>query len=54
MNKKLILESGEVFYGEGFGADTETSGEVVFSTGMTGYQVLISVPSFCGQIVCMT
>jgi len=54
MNKKLILESGEVFYGEGFGADTETSGEVVFSTGMTGYQELISDPSFCGQIVCMT
>ena len=54
MNKKLILESGEIFYGEGFGADTETSGEVVFSTGMTGYQELISDPSFCGQIVCMT
>ena len=48
MNKKLILESGEVFYGEGFGADTETSGEVVFSTGMTGYQELISDP-FVGK-----
>ncbi len=54
MNKKLILESGEVFYGEGFGADIDTAGEVVFNTGMTGYQELISDPSYCGQIVCMT
>lgn len=54
MKKKLILESGEVFHGEGFGADLETAGEVVFNTGMTGYQELISDPSYCGQIVCMT
>ncbi|MGZ5196717.1 MAG: carbamoyl phosphate synthase small subunit, partial [Kaistella sp.] len=54
MKKKLILESGEVFHGEGFGADLETDGEVVFNTGMTGYQELISDPSYCGQIVCMT
>lgn len=52
--KKLILESGEIFYGEGFGANLETEGEVVFNTGMTGYQELISDPSYCGQIVCMT
>ena len=54
MKKKLILETGEVFHGEGFGANWETVGEVVFNTGMTGYQELISDPSYCGQIVCMT
>ncbi len=54
MKKKLILESGEVFHGKGFGAALETAGEVVFNTGMTGYQELISDPSYCGQIVCMT
>ncbi len=52
--KKLILENGEIFHGEGFGANLETEGEVVFNTGMTGYQELISDPSYCGQIVCMT
>lgn len=54
MKKKLILETGEVFHGESFGAEQETAGEVVFNTGMTGYQELISDPSYCGQIVCMT
>lgn len=54
MKKKLILESGEIFHGEGFGAEQDTAGEVVFNTGMTGYQELISDPSYCGQIVCMT
>lgn len=54
MKKKLILESGEIFHGTGFGADQNTEGEVVFNTGMTGYQELISDPSYCGQIVCMT
>ncbi|MHA3044027.1 glutamine-hydrolyzing carbamoyl-phosphate synthase small subunit [Riemerella anatipestifer] len=54
MKKKLILESGEVLHGRGFGANLDTEGEVVFNTGMTGYQELISDPSYCGQIVCMT
>ena len=54
MKKKLILESGEVFNGVGFGVNTDTAGEVVFNTGMTGYQELISDPSYAGQIVCMT
>ena len=54
MKKKLILESGEVFHGQGFGANTDTEGEVVDNTGMTGYQELISDPSYCGQIVTMT
>ena len=54
MKKKLILESGEVFHGKAFGAEQDIEGEVVFNTGMTGYQELISDPSYCGQIVCMT
>ena len=53
-NKKLILASGEVFYGKGFGANENINGEVVFHTGMTGYQEIISDPSYFGQIVCMT
>ena len=54
MKKKLILESGEVFHGKGFGANQAIDGDVVFNTSMTGYQELISDPSYCGQIVCMT
>ena len=54
MKKKLVLASGEIFYGEGFGFDQEIEGEVVFNTGMTGYQELISDPSYCGQMVCLT
>lgn len=54
MKKKLILESGEIFYGTGFGKKQDTEGEVVFNTGMTGYQELITDPSYCGQMVCMT
>lgn len=54
MNKKLVLESGEVFLGKGFGTHQDIDGEVVFNTGMTGYQELISDPSYCEQIVCMT
>lgn len=54
MKKKLVLESGDVFLGEGFGADDVTEGEVVFNTAMAGYQELFSDPSFYGQIVCLT
>ncbi len=54
LKRKLILESGEVFEGIAFGSETESAGEVVFTTGMTGYQETISDPSFCGQIVTMT
>lgn len=54
MRKKLILESGEVFVGKGFGALEGCEGEVVFNTGMTGYQELLSDPSYSGQIVTMT
>ncbi|WP_430786069.1 glutamine-hydrolyzing carbamoyl-phosphate synthase small subunit [Virgibacillus flavescens] len=52
--RQLVLEDGTVFIGEGFGSDKKKSGEVVFNTGMTGYQEIISDPSYCGQIVTMT
>ena len=41
MKRQLILEDGTVFLGEAFGRDVETIGEVVFNTGMTGYQETI-------------
>lgn len=50
----LALADGRVFRGRGFGADTDAAGEVVFTTGMTGYQEVCTDPSFRGQIVCMT
>lgn len=51
---KLILENGKVFNGKAFGHIKETVGEVVFTTGMTGYQETLTDPSFAGQIVTMT
>ena len=48
MKSKLVLESGEVFFGEGFGVSQATEGEVVFNTGMTGYQELLTDPSYFG------
>ncbi|QED47475.1 carbamoyl phosphate synthase small subunit [Cytobacillus dafuensis] len=54
MKKQLILEDGTVFIGEGFGSDTHTIGEIVFNTGMTGYQEVLSDPSYCGQVVTLT
>jgi carbamoyl-phosphate synthase small subunit len=50
----LVLEDGSVFRGVGFGAEGETVGEVVFNTAMTGYQEILTDPSYCGQIVVMT
>ena len=50
----LALEDGRVFEGEAFGAPVETTGEVVFNTAMTGYQEVLSDPSYCGQIVTFT
>ncbi|MGC2235595.1 MAG: glutamine-hydrolyzing carbamoyl-phosphate synthase small subunit [Pyrinomonadaceae bacterium] len=50
----LILEDGRVFRGQAFGADGETFGEMVFNTSMTGYQEILTDPSYSGQIVCMT
>lgn len=54
MSARLVLENGLVFEGNSFGADTETTGEVVFNTSLTGYQEIITDPSYCGQIVSMT
>ncbi len=54
MQAALVLETGKIFMGESFGASGETWGEVVFNTGMTGYQEVLTDPSYAGQIVCMT
>ncbi len=51
---KLALEDGTVYTGRGFGAAGETFGEVVFNTSMTGYQEVLTDPSYHGQIVTMT
>ncbi len=51
---KLALANGTVFVGRGFGADGEIHGEVVFNTSMTGYQEILTDPSYNGQIVTMT
>jgi carbamoyl-phosphate synthase small subunit len=50
----LVLEDGTTLRGTGFGADGETFGEMVFNTGMTGYQETLTDPSYCRQIVAMT
>jgi carbamoyl-phosphate synthase small subunit len=50
----LTLENGVVFQGESFGAAGEVTGEVVFTTGMTGYLETLTDPSYCGQIVLHT
>ena len=51
---KLALEDGTVFTGLSFGAAGTTTGEVVFNTSMTGYQEILTDPSYCGQIITMT
>ena len=51
---KLALEDGTVFTGTAFGAVGEIDGEVVFNTSMTGYQEILTDPSYRGQIVTMT
>ncbi len=50
----LVLEDGRSFKGLSFGADGESFGEMVFNTSMTGYQEILTDPSYAGQIVCMT
>ena len=51
---KLALEDGSIFTGHSFGADGEVFGEVVFNTSMTGYQEILTDPSYRGQMVTMT
>lgn len=50
----LVLEDGRTFHGASFGAVGETFGEMVFNTSMSGYQEILTDPSYAGQIVCMT
>ncbi|MBB3109083.1 carbamoyl-phosphate synthase small subunit [Paenibacillus phyllosphaerae] len=54
MQARLLLEDGTLFTGLSFGAEGQSAGEVVFNTGITGYQEVLSDPSYCGQIVTMT
>ena len=50
----LALEDGTVFHGRSIGAKGNTTGEVVFNTAMTGYQEILTDPSYCRQIVTLT
>ncbi|MEN9660157.1 MAG: hypothetical protein RLZZ443_86 [Actinomycetota bacterium] len=50
----LVLEDGKVFEGNSYGVEGETLGELVFATGMTGYQETLTDPSYAGQIVVQT
>src|ERR1041385_9220013 len=50
----LALADGTVFTGRVFGADASIVGEAVFTTGMTGYQEVLTDPSYCSQLVTMT
>jgi len=54
MKALLVLEDGKAFHGTAFAGGGEASGEVVFNTGMTGYQEILTDPSYKGQIVTMT
>jgi carbamoyl-phosphate synthase small subunit len=50
----LVLEDGRAFRGRSWGANAEVCGEMVFNTSMSGYQEILTDPSYAGQIVCMT
>ncbi|MDR7074499.1 carbamoyl-phosphate synthase small subunit [Fictibacillus barbaricus] len=54
MKRYLILEDGTVFEGLAFGSDKESNGEVVFTTSITGYQEVLTDPSYCDQIIVFT
>ena len=54
MKAILALEDGSIFHGQGFGARASAGGEVCFNTSMTGYQEILTDPSYKGQIVTMT
>ena len=51
---KLILQNGKIFEGFSFGKLGTSIGEVCFNTGMTGYQEIITDPSYCGQLITLT
>ncbi|HEX7957612.1 MAG TPA: carbamoyl-phosphate synthase domain-containing protein, partial [Pyrinomonadaceae bacterium] len=50
----LVLEDGRSFRGRAWGARAEACGEMVFNTSMSGYQEVLTDPSYAGQMVCMT
>lgn len=50
----IVLADGSVFYGQGLGAETKTVGEICFNTSMTGYQEILTDPSYAGQIINFT
>ena len=50
----LALQDGTVFHGTSIGVDGQTIGEVVFNTAMTGYQEILTDPSYCRQIITLT
>ena len=54
MDAILALEDGKIFWGRGFGASGERFGEVVFNTSLSGYQEILTDPSYAGQIVILT
>lgn len=54
MKAKIFLEDGSMIVGKAFGSEKTTLGELVFNTGMTGYQEILTDPSYAGQIVTMT
>src|SRR6056297_3400501 len=53
-NAALVLSDGSVFWGHGIGAAGEAAGEVCFNTAMTGYQEILTDPSYAGQIITFT
>ena len=54
MKALIVLEDGTIFHGRSFTGSCETVGEVVFNTSMSGYQEILTDPSYCGQMVTMT
>lgn len=54
MKRKLVLEDGTCFFGEGFGSSNERIAEIVFNTSVVGYQEILSDPSYCDQMVVMS
>ncbi|HAI21986.1 MAG TPA: carbamoyl phosphate synthase small subunit [Clostridiales bacterium UBA8153] len=54
MQGRLVLEDGTVYHGKAFGRPGTATGEVVFNTGITGYQEVMTDPAYCGQILTMT
>ena len=54
MKALLVLEDGTIFHGRSFTGHGEIAGEMVFNTSMSGYQEILTDPSYCGQMVTMT